>query len=49
MVWNEQCQEAFEKINNYLMRPPILVLPVPEKTLLLYLTTMDIAMGAFLA
>ena len=29
-VWNEQCQEAFEKIKNYLMKPPILVLPVPE-------------------
>ena len=38
MVWNEQCQEAFEKIKNYLMKPPILVPPVPEKPLLLYLT-----------
>ena len=37
-VWNEQCQEAFEKIKNYLMKPPILVPPVPEKPLLLYLT-----------
>ena len=37
-VWNEQCQEAFEKIKSYLMKPPILVPPVPEKPLLLYLT-----------
>ena len=31
------------------MKPPILVPPVPKKPLLLYLTTMDIAMGIFLA
>ncbi|XP_050289878.1 uncharacterized protein LOC126728038 [Quercus robur] len=48
-IWNEQCQEAFEKIKNYLMKPPLLVPPVPEKPLLLYLTTTDIAMGALLA
>ena len=49
MVWNEQCQDAFEKIKSYLMKPPILVPPVPKKTLLLYLTTTDTAMGALLA
>ena len=43
-VWNEQCQETFEKIKSYLMKPPILVSPIPEKPLLLYLTTTDIAM-----
>ena len=48
-VWNEQCQEAFEKIKNYLMKPPILVPPIPKKPLLLYLTTTDTAMGALLA
>ena len=48
-VWNEQCQEAFEKIKSYLMKPPILVPPVPEKPLLLYLTTTDTAMWALLA
>ena len=48
-MWNEQCQEAFEKIKNYLMKPPILVPSVPEKPLLLYLTTTDTAMGALLA
>ena len=31
------------------MKPPILVPPVPEKPLLLYLTTTDTAMGALLA
>ena len=31
------------------MKPAILVLPLPKKPLLLYLTTMDIAMRALLA
>ena len=49
IVWNEQCQEVFEKIKNYLMKPPILVPPVLEKPLLLYLTTTNTTMGALLA
>ena len=49
IVWNEQCQEAFEKIKNYLMKPPILIPPIPKKPLLLYLTNMDLVMGALLA
>ena len=49
IVWNEQCQEAFEKINNYLMKPPILVPPIPEKPMLLYLTTTDTIIRALLA
>ena len=48
-MWNEQCEEAFEKIKNYLMKPPILVPLAPEKPLLLYFTTTDTAMGALLA
>ena len=48
-MWNEQCQEAFKKIKSYLMKPPILVPPVPEKPLLLYLTTTDTTMGDLLA
>ena len=54
LVWNEQCQEVFEKIKNYLMKlpilvPPVLVPPILEKPLLLYLTTTDIVMMALLA
>jgi len=48
-VWNELCQEAFKKIKSYLMKPPILVPLVPEKPLLLYLTTPNTTMGALLA
>ena len=33
-LWREQCQKAFEKIKNYLMKPLILVPLVPEKPLL---------------
>ena len=49
IIWNEQCQEAFVNIKNYLMKPPNLVPLVPEKPFLLYLTTIDTAMGALLA
>ena len=48
-VWNEQCQEAFEKIKNYLMKPRILIPRVPEKPLLLYLTTTNTTIGSLLA
>ena len=48
-MWNEQCEEAFEKIKSYLMKPPILVLTVLEKPLLSYLTTTDTTMEALLA
>lgn len=33
IVWSEQWQEAFEKIKNYLLKPPILVPLVSEKSL----------------
>ena len=49
IVWNEQYLEAFKKIKNYLMKPPILVPPIPEKPLLQYLTTTETAMRALLA
>ena len=49
IVWNEQYQEAFEKIKSYLMKPPILVPLVPKEPLLLYLITTDTIMGALLA
>ena len=49
IVWNKKCQEAFEKIKNYLMKPPILVPLVPERPLLLYLTSTDTTLGALLA
>ena len=47
--WDEQCQVAFNKIKEYLLKPPILVPPMQEKPLLLYLSTTDTTMGALLA
>ena len=49
MIWNEQCQETFKKIKNYLVKPPILVPPVPKKPLFLYPITIDTVMGVLLS
>ncbi|XP_057999317.1 uncharacterized protein LOC131178376 [Hevea brasiliensis] len=49
VVWNEQCQEAFEKIKQYLSNPPILSPPIFEIPLILYLSVENMALGAMLA
>jgi len=46
--WNDDCQEAFEKIKQYLQNPPVLIPPVPRKPLIMYLTVLDISMGCVL-
>ncbi|RVW62380.1 Transposon Tf2-2 polyprotein [Vitis vinifera] len=48
-VWNDGCQIAFEKINEYFLSPPILVPPMPGRPLLLYLSVSDMALGCMLA
>ncbi|KAI4346218.1 hypothetical protein L6164_013287 [Bauhinia variegata] len=47
-VWNEQCQEAFEKIQEYLLDPPVLMPPVLGRPLILYLTVLDEPIGSVL-
>jgi len=47
-IWNEECEEAFEKIKQYLLNLPLLVPPVPEKLLMLYLTIIETTMGCVL-
>ncbi|KAL4271635.1 hypothetical protein GQ457_13G011690 [Hibiscus cannabinus] len=47
-TWDKECQEAFEKIKEQLSNPPILVPPVPEKPLILYLTVHQNSMGCVL-
>ncbi|XP_070047338.1 probable fatty acyl-CoA reductase 5 [Nicotiana tomentosiformis] len=42
--WTEECQKAFDKIKDYLSKPPVLVPPEPGRPLLLYLSVLD---GAF--
>lgn len=46
--WNSDCQTAFDKINNYLLSPPILISPEPDRPLILYLTVHDNFMGCVL-
>ena len=46
--WTGECQVAFDKIKNYLSTPPILVPPIPEKSLILYLTIHEKSMGCVL-
>ncbi|RDX91799.1 hypothetical protein CR513_26156, partial [Mucuna pruriens] len=46
--WDSKCQKAFEKIKQYLENPPILVLAVQGKPLILYLTVLNESMGCML-
>ena len=49
MVWDGQCQQAFERIREYLLSPPILVPPMLGQPLLLYFSVSNIALGCMLA
>uniref|UniRef100_A0A1U7V0L4 Uncharacterized protein LOC104213931 n=1 Tax=Nicotiana sylvestris TaxID=4096 RepID=A0A1U7V0L4_NICSY len=39
--WADECQEAFDKIKEYLSNPPVLVPPEPVRPLFLYLTVLE--------
>ena len=41
MVWNGDCQAAFETIKQYLQEPPILIPPVPGRPLIMYLIVLE--------
>jgi hypothetical protein len=47
-VWDNDCQEAFDKIKRYFQNPPLLVPPTPRKPLILYLTVTETTMGCVL-
>ena len=49
IVWDDQCQRAFERIREYLLSPLVLVSPTPGCPLLLYLPVLDIALRCMLA
>ena len=49
IVWDDQCQRAFERIREYLLSPLVLVSPTPGCPLLLYLSVSDIALRCMLA
>ncbi|XP_050908549.1 uncharacterized protein LOC127122219 [Lathyrus oleraceus] len=48
VVWNEDCQNAFDKIIEYLQEPPILLPLVEGRPLIMYLTVLDESMGCIL-
>ena len=48
-IWDNACQQAFEKIKRYLTHPSVLIAPVLGKTFLIYIRAMDHYLGALLA
>ena len=46
--WNEEHQEAFNKIKQYLMNPPILSPPCESKPKRLYISASDVTIGSML-
>ncbi|XP_070031165.1 uncharacterized protein [Nicotiana tomentosiformis] len=43
--WTEECQKAFDKIKEYLSKPPVLVPLEPGRPLLLYFSVLDGSFG----
>ncbi|PKI59973.1 hypothetical protein CRG98_019640 [Punica granatum] len=48
MEWDHECQKAFDTIKAYLIQPSILVPPVPNRPLILYLTVRRQSLGCML-
>ncbi|PKI51044.1 hypothetical protein CRG98_028569, partial [Punica granatum] len=46
--WDRECQNAFDVIKAYLVQPPVLVPPVPNRPLILYLTVRRQSLGCML-
>ncbi|KAE8716368.1 PCF11P-similar protein 4 [Hibiscus syriacus] len=47
--WDNSCQECFDRIKSYLINAPVLMPPIPNKPLILYLTVFEKSMGCVLA
>ncbi|KAL0315498.1 UNVERIFIED_CONTAM: hypothetical protein Sradi_5428000 [Sesamum radiatum] len=47
--WDEACDKAFKSIKSYLMKPPVLVAPVPGRPLILYVAVQERSVGILLA
>ncbi|XP_058181223.1 uncharacterized protein LOC131299658 [Rhododendron vialii] len=47
--WNQDCQQAFEVVKEYLQNPPVLAPPFPRKPLIMYLSVTETSMGCMLA
>ena len=48
-IWNEGCQNAFDKIKEYLFNPLVLGAPIEGRPLIFYITALDDSLGALLA
>ena len=49
IVWYDQCQKAFKKIQTILVNPYTIVASIPRKPLLLYIANMEQSLRALLA
>ncbi|KAG9454307.1 hypothetical protein H6P81_007211 [Aristolochia fimbriata] len=47
--WDDSCRNAFNNIKAYLTKPPVLVAPIVDKRLLLYIAAQEKSVGALLA
>ncbi|KAL0296831.1 UNVERIFIED_CONTAM: hypothetical protein Sradi_6735200 [Sesamum radiatum] len=47
--WDEACDKAFKSIKSYLMKPPVLVAPIPGRLLILYVAAQEHSVGILLA
>ena len=47
--WDNVCEEAFDKLKQYLTNPSTLMSPIAGKPLLLYISVMEYSLGGLLA
>ncbi|KAK4394231.1 hypothetical protein Sango_1893900 [Sesamum angolense] len=47
--WNEACDKTLKSIKSYLMKHPVLVAPVPKRSLILYVATQKRSVEILLA
>ncbi|KAL0404187.1 UNVERIFIED_CONTAM: hypothetical protein Sradi_2059500 [Sesamum radiatum] len=47
--WDKACDKEFKSIKSYLMKPPVLVAPVPGCPLILYVAAQEFSVGILLA
>ncbi|PKI73962.1 hypothetical protein CRG98_005638 [Punica granatum] len=48
MEWDHECQDAFDTIKAYLIQPSVLVPPIPNRPLILYLTVCRQSLGCMM-
>lgn len=47
--WDEKCDKTFQQIKDYLLTPPMLMPPILNKPLILYISATSAALGSLLA